>query len=163
MKAGWGIHWLEAWQYRRKVIIRISVGQQGQRRHCWPCTSICDGECWYSRGVLRRLWQRQTTGLHWWAVSIFPPCLVFLVCFFFFNRALSLFLLLFCGFAFLFFLILYPSDIWFASSQWKFHHGLLTKRFIFFFYSGRKFCLFSSHKIDLLLHHDLKSVASSWL
>lgn len=62
MKAGWGSHWLEAWQYIRKVIMRISIGQQGQRRLCWPCTftyimvgvgipAACWGKVW-ERGLL---------------------------------------------------------------------------------------------------------------
>lgn len=88
MKAGWGFHWLETWQYRRKVIMRISIGQQGQRRLCWPCTSTyimvgvgIPGACWEGCG---KVWEQGSIDEQYFYLSVFQGILLLFLYFYLF-------------------------------------------------------------------------------
>lgn len=88
MKAGWGFHWLETWQYRRKVIMRISIGQQGQRRLCWPCTSTyimvgvgIPGACWEGCGKVR---EQGSIDEQYFYLSVFQGILLLFLSFYLF-------------------------------------------------------------------------------
>lgn len=138
-KAGRWMHWLQAWQYRRKVIIRISVGQQGQRRRCWPCTSTY--AVMVGVGIPRGRWERVVAKTENRAPLMSSFNISITECFLIGCRAL--FESFFCGFP-LFFSFSVLFSVLLSDShplKWT-YHGKHEPQGLFL-YSQRKFCSFS--------------------
>lgn len=157
------MHWLQAWQYRRKVIIRISVGQQGQRRRCWPCTSTY--AVMVGVGIPRGCWERVVAKTENRAPLMSSFNISITECFLIGCGAL--FETFFCGFPLFFFCIVFCPAIWFASSQMDLSQQTWAARAFSLFES---FVHFLSHKVlhrnlavAFHIQHKFNTLLSSWL